>query len=793
MQTQVAVSASITGQVIDSMTGNPVPDASVTIEDGNAGTSTDMAGEFIFTALNENEEIILNVTHLNYESKRTETAPGIEMITIELNPVSYRLDDVVVSIGRGVPGRSAASLSNLSSELIETAYGSAEPPLIASEVPNATYFSWGGNNLGPAHLKIRGFDSNRLAISINGVPANDPEDHNVYWQNTPDFLSNTYDMQVERGVSGFKAGPAGIGGGLNLVTNDAVANRELSLSLLGGKFNTFRRTLNYRSGLVEQRYNFTGRFSQVETDGYRDHSGADMWGYFLGATRYDPNMVTRMQVYGGQEETDLNYTAISKDMLESNRTYNPAANAGLDYDGERDFFQQPHYILLNRWKIAQNLELDQSLFWIHGFGFYEQYKSGRDYFEYSLDANGDGVVDGSDSGTETDLIRRKYVEKDQVGWMPRLNWELGPITTIGLGLELRFYDSDHYGRILWGNNLPAGITPDYKFYGWTSQKDYIGGFANLDRQLNEKMNLNLGIQLRNITYSVEQEKLGGFNGYSYEVDYLFVNPRAGLTYQLSDRTTLFTSVAMSGREPVDDQVLNADNPYDVPKLSKYGYSEIDAERMLDIEIGGRSSVGNLDFGGNLYVMMFENEIVSTGVWDPALDEVLVTNAPTSQHIGVEIDGTWKTPIDGLTASGNIALDQSTFGSFDYLHTNPDWSTEQLNLDGNRIALTPGMTMNLRGTYKVDPITASLKIHHVGKQYLDNREVDDATLDAYTLLDGVLRCKLFRSTDFHQVELQIHGTNLLDVEYEPFGWVEPAGPMYIPAAGRSYMAGITFNL
>ena len=54
---------------------------------------------------------------------------------------------------------------------------------------------------------------------INGVPQNDPEDHNVYWVNFPDLASSLEDIQVQRGAGSAFYGPAAIGGSINLVTD----------------------------------------------------------------------------------------------------------------------------------------------------------------------------------------------------------------------------------------------------------------------------------------------------------------------------------------------------------------------------------------------------------------------------------------------------------------------------------------------------------------------------------------------------------------------------------------------
>ncbi len=813
--------ATVGGQLVDAVTGNPVADANITISGSSEGTSSDLAGRF---SLEVNSDIPSNltITHLGYHSVDIDLSNNF--ITVKLTPNSIRRSEVIVTPDR-TAGVSARSTSNIDRNLVELSYGAQDVPLLVAQTPSATAFSWSGSSVGASSMKIRGFDQTRLGISVNGIPINDPEDHDVYWQDTPDFLSNTHDLQIERGVSSFMSGSGGMGGGLNLSTSDAVSNREFALTYQGGKFNTHRRSLAYRSGLVnteskESSYNFTGRFSQVSTDGYRDHTSANMWSYFLGATRYDPNMITRLQVYGGQEEMDAYWWGLDKNTLEANRKANYSAwnkdyheeffwDPSVDYEGERDFFQQPHYVLHNQWKISDNLQLNESLFWIEGDGFYEEYKLGRKFSEYNLspfnrifDEDEDGILDTVEI-SRTDLIRRKYVEKDHFGWLPRLNWKVNSATSLDAGLELRFYRSDHYGRIMWARELPNNASPEHEWFRWTGDKDYIGGYINIDHQFSSKLKLNAGLQVQQITYKVDQELMGAFPGYEYELDWTFLNPRLGLTYQFNDQTSLYTTFAMKGREPIDSQIYDADNPNGVPKLTKYGQTEIDPEQMLDVEFGGTHNLGDLHIGVNLYAMFFTDEIVSTG-FSSTLDEEVYDNAPTSSHIGIEIDGGWNTPMKGLVVDGNISYGKATLGDYTIDHVaglDDDWNPliEQVNLEGNQIAGFPNLIANIRSTYSIGMLTTSLHLQHVGMQFMDNREDDNASLDPYTLLDGVIQLKLAKYSSyfgkFDGIDLEIRGMNLLDSEYEPHGVVdvEYGTPYYVPAAGRSYLAGITIRL
>lgn len=802
----------IRGQVVDAETGNPIGDVNITvIQEEQAGAATDLAGRFTLEIPDVGEAFTLKVSHINYRGIEVEAPQDGAALKIELEPRSLRLSDVVVTTGRGIAGETPRTISNLNHKTVELVYGAQDVPQLVAETPNVVAFSWSGSIVGASQMSVRGFDTERLSVTVDGVPINDPEDHFVYWQDTPDFLSNAYDIQIERGVSGYTGGPAGIAGGLNLATIGAVSKPETRITFQAGTFNTVRRSVLIRTGIIKEKLSLTARLSQVSTDGYRDHTASKMWGYFASGTYFGKNQIVRLLAYGGEEEQQAYWWGVDKATLEANRRANYSAwyedyheeffwDPVVGYDGERDYFKQPHYFLNHRWRMGPKAELNQTFFLIQGDGFYEEYKPDRNLWEYNLS-------DDPDEKRETNLIRRKYVDKTQYGWMPNLTAQINNDMTLGLGLEMRKYTGDHYGRVIWAEEV-ADPEKDRDWYKWKGNKEYIGGYADLDYQVIDKLNLSGGLQLRKISYSMDQSVMGPFPGYEYDLDWTFVNPRIGATFKLNDQASFYASFAGASREPIDDQLCDADNPYDIPRVDKYKdlwdeqeeeFEEVKPEQMWDAEVGTRLQFSALSIGTNLYAMLFSDEIIQTG-FNSATDEAVYDNAPRSQHVGIEIDAVCREQIPGLTVSAAVSYGQAILGDYEIEHVaglDDDWNPiiETVNLKDNRIARFPDINGNLRVTYTYHIFTGSLHVQHVGKQYMDNREDDEASLDAYTLLNGVLRIQFPNTISGANFDLELRGTNLLDLEYEPYGVVdvEYGVPYYVPAAGRQWLAGITFRM
>ena len=58
------------------------------------------------------------------------------------------------------------------------------------------------------------------------------------------------------------------------------------------------------------------RLSQLESDGYRDRSWAEMWNYYGSIVRYGEKTTLQINLFGGPEETHLAYEGIPKAYLD---------------------------------------------------------------------------------------------------------------------------------------------------------------------------------------------------------------------------------------------------------------------------------------------------------------------------------------------------------------------------------------------------------------------------------------------------------------------------------------------
>jgi len=125
----------------------------------------------------------ITVTHIGYETKHQSISinDAQENLVIKLDRKIFPAQTVLITASVHKKGESPATFSEISGKEIEKKYSVQDVPEFLSSIPSTTFYSEGGNGIGYNYLSIRGFDQRRISISINGVPQNDPEDHNVYW------------------------------------------------------------------------------------------------------------------------------------------------------------------------------------------------------------------------------------------------------------------------------------------------------------------------------------------------------------------------------------------------------------------------------------------------------------------------------------------------------------------------------------------------------------------------------------------------------------------------------------
>lgn len=792
-----AHATSIVGRVVDASTGDPVHGVNVQLRGTPLGATTTDDGSYGLGDVSPGTYVLL-FTHVGYRphSKPVRVTQSTLSVDVQLSPTTLLEQTVVVTADRAVERESAVAFSNMDQREIDNRFHAQGIPTMLSEMPSATTYSDSGNNIGYTYLTLRGFDQRRISVMINGIPQNDPEDHNVYWVNFPDLASSLEDVQVQRGAGSGLYGPAAIGGSINLVTDRFSPEPKVTLTSGYGSYDTRKVGLTLNSGLLDNGWAVNAHLSKTMTDGYRHGAWVDFMSYFAGAAHYTPRSTTRIHVYGSLNRDHLNYYGTERfqtvngnrvDVLADRKLRRQNPIVGND---EIEDFHQPHVEVLSEWALDENKTLHNSFFYVQGGGFFDFDGTGwadEAYFRLTPE-NGFTPV-----GNPGQSLVRAFVNNHQAGWLPRLTLERRTSTT-EIGFEARYHQSLHWGSVRFAENLPPEITPEYRFYQYKGEKWIGGAYVGHTQRLNERVNVNGKVHVAAKRYRLFDE---AFVGTEFTVPLLFVNPSLGVNVNLTDRVHGYASFARTSREPQLKNYYNAANSsgwggqpqFAQDANGRFNFDDPLAkpETLNDVELGAGYTSPSLHGTLNLFWMDFRDEIVSNGQLDQ-FGQPVTGNADKTLHKGVELTAAARVA-PGLTLRGNLSVSRNTFKK----HTVFDSSGQGTSFNGNRISGFPDVLGNVRATFERQGFRASLAVQHVGKQYTDNSEdnrLDPAArstpdyvplfVEAYTVANLGLAYDFGPRLGLKRLELRVDVNNLFDTLYETRGETTA----FFPAATRN---------
>jgi iron complex outermembrane receptor protein len=801
----------LNGFVKDSETKSVLEFANAVIKGTNFGTSTDELGKFTLKGNFTNSDTLI-VSFVGYKSF-VQLIANItsDPMVIQLQKIILPSQTILIEATVGRKGITPISFDKISKEEIQKDYVVQDIPNYLSQLPSTTFYSENGNGIGYNYLSIRGFDQRRISVSINGIPQNDPEDHNVYWLDFPDLLASTELIQVQRGAGSGVVGYPAIGGSINIITSPFSEKPKFDLSASYGSYNTKKYSASFSSGLLDNKYSIYTKISQILSSGYRKQSWSKFNSYHLSVVRYDDKLTSQLNLFGGPISDGLAYNGIAKfavkekDLRKDNYSYWEVDENGYSYTLNRradeiENFSQPHFELLNEYQLNGKMKLNSALFLVLGSGFFDYDGSWsiyyNDYFRLKLNGFDSTMI-------PTNALIRAQVENKQFGWIPKISYEHENGQLI-LGGEFRIHRSEHWGNINYAENLPAGVTKDYQYYFYNGAKDIMGGFIHESYNLTENINLLGEFQVAYHQYRLYNEK---YLGNDFSVSNLFVNPRVGINFKLNDSQNIFFSFARVSREPrlknyydAAESSLGELPNFEMKNDTTYNFDSpiVQPETMNDLELGLSHQSHILTLNLNLYFMFFENEIVKNGKVD-RFGQPITGNVDQTTHTGIEFSFIYK-PIEQIEFYGNATYSSNNIKIGKHFLSETEW----IDISGNKISGFPDFLTNLGIQFNYSNILMKLNAKYVGEFYSDNFDnnlksylitypdfVDysDNINESYFVVDfyGSYEINIFNGLTNSKLFLQVY--NIFDNLYSGYA----IGKEFFPAAERNFIAGLSIGL
>lgn len=708
------------------------------------------------------------------------------------------LEEVTVSSVRAHE-KSAVSYTDVTAKVIQQRNYGQDIPYLLSLTPSFVATSDAGTGIGYTGFRIRGTDANRVNVTVNGIPLNDAESHTVFFVNMPDFASSLSSVQVQRGVGTSTNGSAAFGASINMSTDKLNPTAYAEMSTILGSFNTNKNMLKAGTGLINNQWAFDARLSNVTSDGYIDRAWVDMKSYYFSGGYYGERSTLKFVTFGGNEQTYQAWNGVSKENLETNRTYNEigyyedADGNPQFYDNQTDNYRQTHYQLHWLQQLNSSLNLNVAAHYTRGIGYYEDYKQARKYAEYGiLPATVDGVA-----LSKTDLVRQKWLDNHYGGLTWALNLNQSWINAT-LGGAFSRYDGDHFGKVIWVRNA-QGLDIGKDWYRNNGVKDEANIYAKATAEVINGLFFNADLQYRYILHSMAgtddkyDEDAAAMRDITQEHAFHFFNPKVGLTYQLNKQNDFYASFSIANREPNRNNYTEA-GPNEQPV----------SERLYDTEIGYRYRSPRVSLGANLYYMKYKDQLILTGKISE-IGELLTSNIPDSYRRGIELMAGVKI-VDQLRWDGNLTLSQNRILNFteqdvDVYDANWEWIDAQSNdLGTTDIAYSPQVVANSIFTLTLGAFETALTSSYVGKQYIDNTSSDDRSLPAYFVNNLQARYTL-ELPKMKSIEFQVQVNNLLNHQYVSNGYVwysyyldgqRENDLRFFPQAGINFLGGVTLR-
>jgi len=377
----------IKGRVTDNL-GSPLAGAAVTITGTFLGVYTAADGSYLIDNLHDDSYTLL-FSFTGYEAKSiTVVLSGELALDVVLEQLSFMTDNVTIQATRA-RSRSPLAYTNVDREILKKQNSGQDLPFLLTLTPSLVETSEAGTGIGYTNLRIRGTDANRINVTLDGIPLNDPESQQVFWVDLPDLTSSVDNIQVQRGVGTSSNGAGAFGATVSVQTKNPDNEPYAQTDIAYGSYNTFRRMISVGTGLLADRLSFQLRFSELQSDGYIDRTGSDHRSAFINGVFRTERTFIKANIILGQEHTGIGWWGVPADMLEENRRYNPAGEYFENgvfhyYENESDNYTQNHFQVLYSHRFGDNLTFNAAVHYTFGEGYYEEFREDAILSDYGL-------------------------------------------------------------------------------------------------------------------------------------------------------------------------------------------------------------------------------------------------------------------------------------------------------------------------------------------------------------------------------------------------------------------------
>jgi len=658
-------------------------------------------------------------------------------------------------------------------------------------MPAVNSFNHDATGLFGGGLTLRGFNSDQIGATINGVPVNDSGNFAVYPQEFVD-QENTCTQFVTQGSTDVDSPQIGAtGGNFGITTCDPAKEKRVRVAQTIGGLNMSKTYVRYDTGLwSDGRSRFFISASHAQADKWKGEGGADR-------NHVDIGFRTDFDKFNSINGTILYNRAINQNISSFNLA--DLAKFGYNYDYATKFvghvnptkgkadsdvnsaFGDAYYQLTKnpfenviasatgKFRLGENTDIKVTPYYWYGYGtggnqqklqaenaFLDR-ASGRNIA--GVDLNGDGdtldrVIVANSSVTRTNRpgVTAQVIHNiDNHQLLAGFWYERASHEQFGTMVKV---DDNGNANDIW---LKEGrITrPDGTPYQSRDQKTISTGYQFFAQDtislMNDKLSINIGIRAptmkRDFTsYASEAAPVG----YNLQKTYSEILPQLGARYQIDNNNQVFASLAKNMKAPPNFVYERLQLVNGKPVLPV----DVKAETAFNLDIGYRHQSDKLTAQATVYYVDFRDRQATA--YDPVTNTNSLSNVGNVKTKGFEVE-LGNTPVNGWSFYGSAGYAKSEIK--DNLVFN---KTTILPTAGKSIPGTPEWKLGLSAQYETGAWYARLKAKYTSSQQATL--VNDEEVPAYTLIGLDAGYQFANTSWFKKPTLRFSISNIFNEKY-----------------------------
>ncbi len=666
----------LTGKVVDE-TNQPLPGSSVVVKGTSTGASSDFDGNFTFETSAANGTIV--VSFVGYESKSIAFNGSTDFGTISLNPSAEALDEIVITqTSFAIDRKTPIAVSTIKADVIENKLGSQEFPEILKSTPGV-YATKSGGGFGDGRLNLRGFNSENVAVMINGVPVNDMENGRVYWSNWAGLADVTSAMQVQRGLGASKVAVPSIGGTVNILSKTTDVTKGGSVYTAVGNDGYQKYGVTLSTGLLDNGYAVTVSASKTTGDGYVDGTEFNGANYFVNISKQiNENHKLSLTSFGAPQRHGQRQ---SRSLISTYRNsergikYNPdwGIKNGQIVHVEDNFYHKSQTSLNHYWTISDKTSLSTALYASWGTGGGGGKAGNYSLFDVRL-GNSDQPMDldyivniNKTNGTlglgSEAILRASRNDHSWFGLLSTFKTDINDNLSFIGGIDLRTYTGEHFREItdlLGGNyyldnsdvnnpNVALGVGDKFAYHN-DGEVGWQGLFTQLEYNT-DNVSTFISAAVSNTSYRridyfnyLDSDPLQTTDKYNFAG----YSVKGGINYNFTETQNVFANIGYFEKAPEFGAVfLRYDNEH----------INVNAEnqKIFSVELGYGLRGDKLAANINLYSTQWNDRTLIRTFQNPdgTFGTANITGV-NALHQGVEVDFTYR-PSDKFTFTGMLSL------------------------------------------------------------------------------------------------------------------------------------------